>query len=78
SESIIVQRKNKLYALIVPNGDAVAKNNLSAETLREVMRQNIIKLNTMIPDYSVVSGYELLLDPFAKTPKGSIKRFMYV
>ncbi len=77
SESIIVQRKNKLYALIVPNGDAVAKNNLSAETLREVMRQNIIKLNTMIPDYSVVSGYELILDPFAKTPKGSIKRFMY-
>ena len=77
SESVIVQRKNRLYALIVPNGDAVAKNNLSAETLGEVMRQNIIKLNTLIPDYSVVSGYELILDPFAKTPKGSIKRFMY-
>ena len=34
-------------------------------------------LNKKIPAYSAVGGYEILFDPFAKTPKGSIKRFMY-
>ena len=38
---------------------------------------NIATLNEKIPAYSSVHGYEVLFTPFAKTPKGSIKRFMY-
>lgn len=42
------------------------------------MDANLAGLNKMIPVYSVVSSYEIHLEPFAKTPKGSIKRFLYV
>ena len=41
------------------------------------MEKNIEALNNEIPTYSQISGYELLKEPFAKTPKGSIKRFKY-
>ena len=77
AESIIVQRGNALHALIVPNMDRAATDHIDASTLNNVMAQNIKKLNTCIPTYSAVSSYELMHEPFAKTPKGSIRRFMY-
>lgn len=77
SESLIVQRKTRLTALIVVNVDAVSKANLSAEALDEVMKQNMARLNSMVPAYSAVKDFELRNEPFAKTPKGSIRRFMY-
>lgn len=77
AESLVVQRGNRLYALIVPQAEIVTQDNLSAESLDAVMKHNIVKLNSLIPDYSAISGFELVMDAFAKTPKGSIKRFMY-
>ena len=77
SESLIVQRDSKLVALVVVNLDAASNAQLSAESLESVMKQNIVKLNSKIPAYSSVSGYELLYEPFKKTPKGSIRRFLY-
>ena len=51
--------------------------DLDAEGLKSVMDSNLEALNKKIPAYSQVSSYELRYEPFAKTPKGSIKRFMY-
>lgn len=77
AESIIVQRGEKFVALIVPNADLLANDGVSAETLTGIMNRNIETLNTQIPTYSPISDYELRNEPFAKTPKGSIKRYMY-
>ncbi len=77
AESIIVQRGEKFVALIVPNADLLANDGVSAETLRVIMEKNVETLNTLIPTYSQISDYELCNEPFAKTPKGSIKRYMY-
>lgn len=77
AESIIVQRGEKFVALIVPNADLLANDGVSAETLTGIMNRNVETLNTQIPTYSQISDYELRNDPFAKTPKGSIKRYMY-
>jgi AMP-binding enzyme len=77
SESLIVQRENKLVAIIVPNSDALANDNINREGLEKIMAGNIEKLNSEIPAYEAISEYELHFEPFAKTPKGSIKRFLY-
>lgn len=78
AESIVISRGKKLVALIVPNANKVAEDGIDAETLNALMKKNIEKLNTQIPAYSAVSDFELMQEPFAKTPKGSIRRFMYV
>ncbi len=77
AESIIVQRGEKFTALIVPNADQLTNDGVSAETLGSIMAKNIETLNRQIPSYSQISDCELRTEPFAKTPKGSIKRFMY-
>ena len=77
TESLIVQRGNALVALIVVNPDAVAAAGLDADSLDGIMHGNIAKLNKLIPAYSAVAGFELRYEPFVKTPKGSIRRFMY-
>ena len=76
-ESLIVSRNGRLTALIVPNQNLLAEQNIDASTLGQIMDNNLTDLNKKIPAYSAVGGYEILFDPFAKTPKGSIKRFMY-
>lgn len=77
SESIIVQRGERFVALVVPNADLLANDGISAKTLRVIMEKNIETLNSQIPSYSQISDFELTDEPFAKTPKGSIKRFLY-
>ena len=77
AESIIVDRKGHLTALIVPNVDEVAASGMDNDALNAVMAGNITKLNQEIPAYSHVDGFELKFEPFIKTPKGSIRRFMY-
>ena len=76
-ESLIVSREGRLTALIVPNQNLLTEQNIAAATLGQIMDNNLSDLNKKIPAYSAVGGYEILFDPFAKTPKGSIKRFMY-
>ncbi len=77
AESLIVQRGEKFVALIVPNADQMAADNVPAESISNIMNENIIVLNKAIPAFSQISGYELQAEAFAKTPKGSIKRFKY-
>ena len=77
AESIVLQRDTKIIALIVPNMDALDKAGINADALDAIMKQNITLLNSKLPSYSTVNGFELRFEPFAKTPKGSIRRFMY-
>lgn len=76
-ESIVVMRNNIIHAIIVPDSNAIAESGLDADALNSLMQENINYLNSRIPKYSSVSSFELHYDAFAKTPKGSIKRFMY-
>ena len=76
-ESIAVGRKNAIIGLIVPNWDAATADGLSEEALEKMMRDEIKKINEELPAYSRVNDIELRKDPFEKTPKQSIKRFMY-
>ena len=76
-ESIVVGRNGQLTALIVPDQTMLADQNIDADTLKSIMDANLATLNGKIPAYSSVRNYEVMFTPFAKTPKGSIKRFMY-
>ena len=67
----------QLTALIVPNQNQLADNNIDSDTLKSIMDGNLTTLNEKIPAYASVRRYELQFEPFSKTPKGSIKRFMY-
>lgn len=77
NESIVVQRGEKLYALIYPDYDEAQKDGLDENGLRLAMEQNRKDLNVMVAAYERISGIELYKTEFEKTPKRSIKRFLY-
>ena len=77
AESLIVSRDSKLIALIVPAYKLAEDHGVTKEQLKEIMDANLATINGQIPAYSEISGYALLAEPFDKTPKGSIRRFMY-
>ena len=77
AESLVLMRQNKIHAVIVPNVNAIAEMGYDAQTVNMLMEANIAKLNSRIPKYSAVNTFELRYEPFAKTPKGSIRRFLY-
>ena len=76
-ESIVVQRDEKLVALIYPDYDEAKNMGLRKADLEEVMEQNRQELNTVLPAYCKLSAVELYEEEFEKTPKKSIKRFLY-
>ena len=75
AESLIVQRGDKLIALVYPDKDELM--NFSEEELEHIMEQNRQELNNTLPVYSRISAVELQAEEFAKTPKKSIKRYLY-
>ncbi len=77
SESIVVQRGEKLVALINPDSETIEKANVSEEELQRIMEQHKKDLNDHLPAYMNVSKFEIHPMEFEKTPKRSIKRFMY-
>ena len=74
-ESIIVEREGRLVGLVFP--DEQTSKRMSIDDLRNLMKQNVARLNKLIPGYSQVSDIEIKEEPFEKTPKKSIKRFLY-
>ena len=77
SESVVVQKGEKLVALVHPDYDEAQTLGLSEAELQSVMEQNRVELNVMIPAYSKVTEIRIHKDEFAKTPKKSIKRYLY-
>lgn len=76
-ESLVVQNGEKLVALIYPDYDEAKNLGFSKEDIRHVMEQNLIELNMLIPSYSKISTFKLMEEEFEKTPKKSIKRYLY-
>ncbi|MBR5749967.1 MAG: AMP-binding protein [Prevotella sp.] len=75
AESVVIQRGDKLVALVHPDKDEMI--NFSREELEQIMEQNRQNLNEQLPVYSRISQIILHEEEFAKTPKKSIKRYLY-
>lgn len=76
-ESLVVDDDNKLVALIYPDFDNAHKANLTDADIEQQMQHNIDQLNTELPAYSRISRMRILHEEFEKTPKRSIKRYLY-
>ena len=76
-ESVVVDRGGKLVALVYQDEQAVAKALLDAEAKAEIPENIRLGSNRQLPSYSQISKVELMDHPFEKTPKMSIKRFLY-
>ncbi len=76
-ESLVVGRKNAVVALVVPDYEAGKKDGLSEEELNKLVDENVLALNSELAAYSKIGYTEMRRDPFEKTPKQSIRRFMY-
>ena len=75
TESIVIQRGDKLVALVHSENDEMI--NFSQDELQNIMEENRNNLNKLLPAYSRISAIELHDEEFAKTPKKSIKRYLY-
>ena len=76
-ESIVVQRESKLVALVHPDLDEAKNLGLGLDDIKNIMEQNRNGLNQMLPAYEKITEIELHETEFEKTPKKSIKRFLY-
>jgi long-chain acyl-CoA synthetase len=77
NESLVIDDAGSLVALIYPDFDAARSQNIDREGLEKIMSQNIDALNQDVPAYSKVKRYKIMDEEFEKTPKRSIKRFLY-
>ena len=77
SESIIVEQNGRLVALIYPDFENAFAHGLTKEDIERVMEENRVALNAELPAYSQISKVKIYPEEFEKTPKKSIKRFLY-
>lgn len=77
SESVVIQENNKLVGLVCPDLDEAESIGLTRSDIEEVMEQNRLQLNNELPAYSKLSAIRLHDEEFEKTPKKSIKRYLY-
>ena len=77
NESVVVSRQGRLVALVYPDSDVLKQPDYSTLTIEQLMEKNRIALNQQLPNYSQLSQIELVAEEFQKTPKRSIKRFLY-
>ena len=77
NECLIVQRNNKLVALVYPDMDEVSNMGLTNPDVETIMEQNLKELNNTLPAYCKIAEIKIHDEEFAKTPKKSIKRYMY-
>ena len=76
-ESLVVERDGKLVALVFPDSEATDKDNIDDSQMPQVMEKIRRELNTLVAPYEQISAIQLVPDEFQKTPKRSIKRFLY-
>ena len=76
-ESVVVQRDTKLVGLVHPDMDAAVDLAMNDEALRNLMEQNRLAVNEHLPAYCKIAEVEIHKQEFEKTPKKSIKRYLY-
>lgn len=77
SESVVIQENDKLVGLVCPDKDEAESIGLTRTDLEAVMEQNRLQLNNVMPAYCKLSAIRLHDEEFEKTPKKSIKRYLY-
>lgn len=77
AESIVVSRDGKLVALVFPDTTPEGRKLLGTKSLTQMMEENRQTANATLPQYSQISSVELVAQEFEKTPKRSIKRYLY-
>ena len=76
-ESIVVQRGQKLVALVHPDIETCTQQGMNSEAVEALMKQNMETLNATQPAYCKIASIEIHDEEFEKTPKKSIKRYLY-
>lgn len=76
-ESLIVEQEGKLIALVYPDIENAQRSNLAGHALEAQMEEDIAALNKELPAYSQISRLKIYYEEFEKTPKRSIKRYLY-
>ena len=77
-ESIVIQQEDhKLAALIYPDFDEAYAHGMSSSDIEKAMEENRVALNAELPAYSQIARVKIYPEEFEKTPKKSIKRFLY-
>ena len=76
-ESLVIENNGKLTALVVPDYDLATAEGINLENLQEIMDNNLQELNNMVASYEKISNIVIHREEFLKTPKRSIKRYLY-
>ena len=76
-ESLVLENEGKLYGLVVPDFDHCEKEGISREQLEEIMKENLKTLNEQVAAYERLVTIAIHQSEFEKTPKRSIKRYLY-
>ena len=77
TESLVIEKDGKLVALVYPNVELAAEMRLNDQQLADIMNENLTTLNDEQPNYAKVSKIQMFPEEFEKTPKKSIKRYLY-
>lgn len=77
NESLVVEREGKLVGLVYPDYDVMDAQGITRDKLPDLMAQVLTELNKLVAPYERLSRIELMANEFQKTPKRSIKRFLY-
>ena len=76
-ESLVIENNGRLTALVVPDYELANAEGVSLDNLQEIMDKNLQELNNMVASYEKVSNIVIHKEEFVKTPKRSIKRYLY-
>ncbi len=77
AEAIVIDEANRLVALVYPDYDQLKSDNIPEDKIPEIIDEARKRVNDRLPDYMAVSKIRIQKEEFAKTPKRSIKRFLY-
>lgn len=77
NESIVIDSDGKIVALVYPDFEMMQEDNIGDSAVNEIMTKNLKILNETLPTYSQVARIKIYNEEFEKTPKRSIKRFLY-
>ena len=77
AESLVIEREGKLVALVYPNTEAMKQNKITREALTKIINDIRKTVNQQLPAYSQIAHIQIHEEEFEKTPKRSIKRFLY-
>ncbi len=76
-ESLVIEDNGGLTALVYPDFDLGAKDGMDQKTFAKYLKSTLDDINKELPNYSRLSKIEIMTEPFERTPKKSIKRYLY-